>query len=107
MMFEKKCLIEPLDITAVHFECDNCHASVVVPIKAGVSSYVGNAAAGSCQFCHTPWGISPQSEEHKTIFAFAQSLEQVAGKMEGRHLKLKLEIKCPETYASRASSEKD
>lgn len=96
MTFDKKCLVEASDVVAVHFECNECHASIVVPIKAGVSNYAGNSADGSCMFCHTPWGISPQSAEHKTIFAFAQSLEKLAATMEGRHLKLKLEIKCPE-----------
>jgi len=95
MTFEKKCLVESSDVMAVHFECDNCHASTVVPINAGVSNYAGNIAAGSCGFCHTPWGISSQSEEHQVIFQFATSLERIAATMKGRRLELKLEIKCP------------
>lgn len=96
MTFEKKCLVESADIVAIHFECDNCHAAVVVPIKAGVSNYAADSAGRSCQFCHTPWEISPNSEEHKVIVKFSQSLESIAAKLEGRKLKLKIEIKCPE-----------
>ncbi len=100
MTFEKKCLVEVADIVAVHFECDHCHASTVVPISAvtpgGVSNYASDSAAKSCQFCGTPWEISPNSSEHKIIVKFAQSLEVVAASMEGRKLKLKLEIKCPQ-----------
>ena len=33
MTFEKKCLIELSDIAAVHYECANCHAAIVVPIE--------------------------------------------------------------------------
>jgi DNA polymerase III alpha subunit (gram-positive type) len=96
MTFEKKCLIEASDVVAVHFECNNCHASVVVPINAGVSNYAGDIDKRSCEFCHTPWEIASQSTEHRTIFGFSQSLEKLASIMEGRGLKLRMEIKCPE-----------
>ncbi len=100
MTFEKQCLIEASDIVAVHFECAHCRASMVVPISdiiaGGVSNYASDTAAKACQFCKTPWEISPNSEEHKVIVKFAQSVEMLAVKMEGRKLKLKLEIKCPQ-----------
>ncbi len=35
MTFEKKCLIEPSDIAAVHFECSECGTEIVVPIGGG------------------------------------------------------------------------
>lgn len=94
MTFDKKCLIDPSDVVALHFECSNCHASVVVPIQAGLSSYAANTVDGGCELCHTNWGITSQSAEHKTIAAFAQALEKLASVMEGRHLKLRMEIKC-------------
>ncbi len=98
MTFEKKCLVEPSDVIAVHFECNDCHASVVVPltVTAGVSSHALNTAGMSCQFCHKPWGIIPNSEEHKVISEFTESLEKLAANMKGRRLKLHLEIKCQE-----------
>jgi len=97
MTFEKKCLFEPSDVVAVHFECDHCHAAIVVPIVGGgIGNFASDSAAKSCQFCHTPWEISPNSEEHKVLVKFATSLESLSTTLKGRHLKLKLEVRCPD-----------
>jgi hypothetical protein len=97
MMFEKKCLVEPSDIVAVHFECRQCGAAIVVPIAAGgLTEQANRLAASSCQFCHTPWEFTPNSNEHKLLRDFASALEQIAAQLKGRNLKLNLEIKCPE-----------
>jgi hypothetical protein len=32
-MFEKRCFVDPADVIAVHYECGNCHAAVVIPTK--------------------------------------------------------------------------
>ena len=54
MTFEKKCLLEPSDITAVHFECRKCNAVTVVPIDSGITEQAKRLAPGSRQFCGTP-----------------------------------------------------
>ncbi len=95
MTFEKKCLIEPADILGVHFECDKCHAAIVVPIHSGITQQAQRLASGVCQFCLTPWGFAPMSTEHKLLCEFTSTLEQIAAHLEARNLKLKLEIKCP------------
>ena len=106
--FEKKCIVEPSDIMAVHFECAHCHAATVVPITGGVTEQAGKIIASSCQFCGTAWGFLPHSNEHKVLHDFASAVEQIAAHLEGRNLKLGLEIRCPETLtSSHASNVKD
>jgi hypothetical protein len=41
------------------------------------------------------------------LCAFSEQLQCLNKIMQGKNLKLKLEIKCPESFASRASSGKD
>ena len=93
MTAESKWLIDPEDILAVRFECGNCRAAVSVPIKAGISTQVNGIAAGSCRFCKTPWEITPNSAEHKALQQFAAGLEEIAATMEGRPLKVRLEVR--------------
>src|SRR5271167_2432252 len=83
MTFEKKCLVEPADIVAVHFECNNCHGAIVVPIAGGVTDQAARLAASSCQFCRTPWGFQPNSTEHKLLRDFASAVEQIAPHLKG------------------------
>ena len=96
MTFEKKCLVEPSDIVAVHFECSNCHAVTSVPIASGVSDHAKSLVMSACKLCHTPWGFLPNSAEHKALCEFAYAIEGITEQMKGRNLKLKLEIACPE-----------
>lgn len=95
MTIETKVVVDPEDILAVRFECANCHASVSVPIKAGLSSFAQSIPTSPCSFCHTPWEITPNSAEHKALFQFALGLEGIAENMQGRPLRLKLEVKRP------------
>jgi hypothetical protein len=95
MTFEKKCFVQPNDIIAVHFTCAQCGAATVVPIAGGVTEQARRVAASGCQFCHTPWGFHPGSNEHKLLCDFASAIEQIAPYLNGRNLILKLEIKCP------------
>jgi hypothetical protein len=93
MTIETKYVISPEDILAVRFECAKCCASIAVPINKGLSEYAGNVAAKSCNFCHTPWEITPNSAEHRALMLFAEGLEGLAANLQGRPLKLKIEVK--------------
>ena len=94
MTVETKTLFEPSDIIAVQFECEDCHASNVILIGKGAATlFVQEKVMGSCPHCHTPFGIQPNSQEHKTLFMFVSSLEVIAANMNGRKLKLKVEIR--------------
>jgi hypothetical protein len=95
MTLETKLVIDPEDVLAIRFECAKCHASTSVPIKSGLAEYATNTAASACRFCHAPWDITPNSAEHKALLQFALGLEGIAANMQGRTLKLKLEIKGP------------
>jgi hypothetical protein len=94
MTFERKCLIELTDILAVHFECNNCHATTIIPMTAGVSEHAKSLVMGSCRVCRTPWNLTVGSAEHKALCEFACAIEGIAHQMAGRNLKLKLEIPC-------------
>jgi hypothetical protein len=63
---------------------------------SGITEQAKRLAASSCQFCHKAWGFLPNGTEHKLLCEFTSALEQIARHLEGRNLKLGLEIKCPE-----------
>ena len=96
MTFEKKCLVEPSDIIAVQFECAQCHGSTTVPIASGVSEHAKRLVMDVCKLCQTPWGLLPNSAEHRALCDFAYAIEGIAKQMEGRNVRLKLEIACPD-----------
>lgn len=106
MTFENKYLVEPSDISVVHFECAKCGAAISVPIGRGVTEQAAKMAGASCQFCREPWGFQPGSSEYKTLCNFAEALETLASNLKGRNLRLRLEIKT-EPSASHAFGAKD
>lgn len=93
----KKCLIEISDIIGMQYECNSCHAAIVVPIdKIRSARETGNMVLGGCSYCGTPWGFQSGSQEARIFGEFNELLSQVANIMEGRNMKLRLDIKCPE-----------
>jgi hypothetical protein len=96
MTFEKKCLIEPSDITAVQYECDKCHAANLVPIEKISPDGAGSIAMRACPYCQTPSGFQIGTREIQVFMEFNASLIQIAEVMAGRNLKMRLNIKCDE-----------
>ena len=68
----------------------------MVPIKTFGSKSVRKYCYDPCQHCSTVTGFSSDTAEMKAFLAFKTSLKEIAGAMEGRYLKLRLRIKCPE-----------
>jgi hypothetical protein len=98
MTFERKCLTEPSDIIAIHYECRNCHASSVIPIgQIQVDSQqLIFMAMGACKYCQTSWGFTINTREMAAFVDFNILVKQIAEIMAGRNLRLRLEIACPE-----------
>lgn len=96
MTFEKRCLIEPSDFISVQYECGHCHAAIVIPIENLDSEQAAKLANAGCAFCKTASGLQPGTQETKIFLAFIDSLKQIGGAMQGRNLKVRLEIKCAE-----------
>jgi hypothetical protein len=96
MTFEKKCLIEVSDIVAVHYECSNCHSVSVVPIEKIDPERAMSMCMSFCSYCQTPFGFQPSSNEIRAFVTFNTAVKQIRDAMEGRNLKLKLEITNPE-----------
>jgi homoaconitase/3-isopropylmalate dehydratase large subunit len=107
MTFEKKCLVESADILAVHYECGECHATIVVPIHKGSPQQVMMLAMSKCAYCQTAFGFGVGTSDMERLCAFSEQLQRLNEIMKGKNLKLKLEIKCPESFASRASGGTD
>jgi hypothetical protein len=96
MTFEKKCLIEPSDIVAVQYECDNCHAATVVPIEKMNADQFASLAMRACPYCQTPSGFQVGTQAMNAFLEFNKSLMQIANAMAGHKLKIRLDVKCPE-----------
>ncbi|HEU0046554.1 MAG TPA: hypothetical protein VFQ43_02965 [Nitrososphaera sp.] len=100
MTFEKKCLIDPSDIVAVRYECDNCHAATSLPIaKIGSNAWAAEVTS-KCAHCHTPTKLQDGTTEFNIFMQFNTFLKEIATAMQGRNLKLRLEIKCPDEIKS-------
>jgi len=95
MTFERRCLIVPEDIIALQYECRNCGAATVVPSDKGIGN-AANTALSSCSYCHTESGFKIGTNEVKVFSEFHASLASLKLAMQGRNLKLRLQIICPD-----------
>jgi hypothetical protein len=53
-------------------------------------------ANNNCDYCGHASGFAPNTQEIRALLSFITTLRDIAGKMEGRNLKLRLDIKCGE-----------
>jgi hypothetical protein len=93
MTFEKRCLIEPSDFISVQYECEKCHAAVVVPIGKIDPEQVASLALSGCRYCQTPSGFNPGSSEMKALLDFNAALKRFVDLSDGRNLKMRFNIK--------------
>jgi hypothetical protein len=64
----KRCLVEIDDILGVQYECRNCHAATVVPIKKlRDARQTSLMFVAQCQYCQTPWGFQPKEKMHEFL----------------------------------------
>jgi len=96
MTFEKRCLIEPSDFISAQYECEKCHAAILVPIEKLDSDQAASFALTGCTFCNTPSGLQKNTQEMRMYLEFISSLKQIAGALQGRNLKVRLVIECAE-----------
>src|ERR1035437_7376918 len=96
MTFEKKCFVSPADVIAVHYECGNCHAAVVIPIEKLKGDRWVTLAVADCQQCGKPSGLTMNTKEGKVFFQFNEALGELAEVLAARNLVFRLEIKCPQ-----------
>jgi len=94
MTFEKKCLIEPNDVISVQYECDNCHAAIVVPIDKLDPEQVASLAVTGCRYCQTSSGFQKGTAEMTALLDFNASLRRFVELSKGRNLKLRLSVEC-------------
>jgi hypothetical protein len=96
MTFERRCLIEPSDFISVQYECEKCHAAILVPIEKINSEQAASFALRGCTFCGTPSGFQPNCVEMKAFLDFNIALKQFISLSGNRNLRMRLGIKCPE-----------
>jgi hypothetical protein len=94
MTFEKRCLIEPSDFISVQYECEKCHAAILVPIEKLDPEQVASFVLAGCRFCQTPSGFQPGTQETKVFLDFSVSLKRLIELVNGRNLRMRLSIKC-------------
>lgn len=94
MTLEKECLIEIGDVLAVHYECGDCHAAIVVPIEKVSGDLATSHAITPCRYCGKPSGIELGTQEFRNFMHFNDSISALAKSMEGRRMKMRLRIKC-------------
>jgi len=96
MGFEKKCLFEIPDITALHFQCKHCGAETVLRIGKLPSSSWPTIVTSPCPHCNTQSGIRADTSEGHAFMTFIEALGKIAQVTNGRNLKLMLEVECPQ-----------
>jgi hypothetical protein len=96
MTFEKRCLIELSDFISVQYECEKCHAAVLVPIEKLDPEQAASFALAGCRYCQTPSGFHPNTPEMKAFLDFNIALKRFVDLSNGRNLRMRLGIKCPE-----------
>jgi hypothetical protein len=96
MTFEERCLIEPSDFISVQYECEKCHAAILVPIEKLDAEQAASFALAGCAFCKTQSGFQNRTQETRVLLDFISTLRLIAGALEGRNLRIRLGIKCPE-----------
>jgi DNA-directed RNA polymerase subunit RPC12/RpoP len=98
MKFEHRCLVELSDILAIQYECARCHAATIVPVEniPTPQQLLMKYVEKTCPYCQTEWGMDRNTSEFEKFTQFNSLLREIAEKMKGRNLTLRLEIKCPE-----------
>lgn len=93
----KRCFVEIEDILGVQYECRNCHAATVVPVKKlRDARQTSQMFIAQCQYCQTPWGFQPNGEDARIFGEFNELLRDVERFLKGKNMRFQLEIKCRE-----------
>jgi hypothetical protein len=95
MSFEKKCLLEIGDISALPLQCAKCGSESVLPLAVLRSADWVALVTSPCPHCHTPSGVRPDTAEGRAFLGFIDELAKVAEAADGRNLRLRLETQCP------------
>jgi hypothetical protein len=93
MTIEKKFTIEPSDILAISFECGNCGTAFKIPISKLDETIVARQVRISCMSCNQPTGYEDRTREFGQLLSFASALKELAANVEGRNLKLRIELR--------------
>jgi len=78
MSTQTKQFIQPSDILAVVFECNNCHAKVTLPVAK--STQFG--ALGTCPNCQTPWLHAGQNTCEPVLTKCTESIAETVDRLE-------------------------
>jgi hypothetical protein len=93
MTIEKTCFASPEDISAVRIECSDCGMACIFPI-AKLGS-IGCALEGNC-VCGAPSGLAKGTKELQEVTVFCSTLGSLAANLNGRKIKMSLQMECPE-----------
>lgn len=95
MSFEKTCLFEIGDITAVHFRCKQCGSEIVHKLDRLIAANWPAAITSPCTGCHSPSGVQADTVEGEAFMHFIDGLARMAKAANGRNLRIVLEIATP------------
>jgi hypothetical protein len=95
MSFERACFFEIGDIISIHFRCEKCKSETVRKIDSLASQTWYATVTGRCGACGAPSGIEPGTDEGEAFLHFINNLGKMARAVNGRNLRLRLEVKCP------------
>jgi hypothetical protein len=101
MTVEKRCAIEPSDVLALSLECRNCGSAYRIPIASLNASRAMDIARDGCGNCRTASGFALGTAELTALVNFTSALGSLATTMQGRNLRLKMELPCADPEASR------
>jgi transcription elongation factor Elf1 len=87
MIVENRQLIEPKDVVAIQFECEQCKARISFSLTENREP----EPLIKCKICGAEW-ITPHSQEHDALRQFVDGLSRIRPAMQGRRVKLALEV---------------
>ena len=97
MTQEKKCFVNPEEISAVRLRCANCKAASIIPVsKLGRDGSIGGEISRVCPHCRTPSGFNFGTQAFEDLVVFNNLLSKLAEDLKGSKIEFSLQIECAE-----------
>jgi hypothetical protein len=97
MTQERKCFVNPQDISAVRFQCSKCKAASIVPVERLIEhgSFMGRISR-DCPYCQAPSGFTEGTREHQEFCYANVLLGKLTKLLEGRNIEFSFQVECAE-----------
>jgi len=95
MTQEKKCFVNPEDISAIRVQCTNCKSASIIPIAKLVNGEnISYRMSRTCPDCQTNSGFQGGNREFEDFVYFNVLLGKLVGTMKGRKIEFSFQGEC-------------